>query len=173
MGIENLGRKREAMNRTELEELATLLAEMPATVRNLVAGLSESMARWKPKPDEFSAVEHVCHLRDIEVEGYAARIGKILREELPALPDLNGSRLAAERQYNEQNLSEALEAFTNARLDNARVIKSLTAEQLSRRGMFENVGQMTLEKLLQMMREHDEAHLKELSDLLAHSDINR
>ena len=40
-------------------------------------------------------LEHVCHLRDIEVEGYAPRLKRILSEDGPFLPDIDGRRLAS------------------------------------------------------------------------------
>jgi hypothetical protein len=155
------------MTPDEFAQLTKFLAETPAAVRQLTSNLTESAARWKPSDKEFSAVEHLCHLRDIEQEGYRARIGRILEEEQPLLPDLDGARLAQERSYNKQELNVALDVFTRARLDNLSLIKSLSPEQLGRCGTFENVGPITLEKLLHMMREHDEAHLQELKDLRA------
>jgi hypothetical protein len=153
------------MTQNELEELTNFLAATPARIRQLVAGFVESETRRKPAGDEFSVVENVCHLRDIEVDGYAARIEKILREDEPFLPDLNGARLAAERRYNEQGLAAALDAFTDARRGNVLAVKRLSSAQLERRGVFEHTGAITLSRLLEMMREHDMAHLDELKGL--------
>lgn len=155
------------MNRNELEELARFLEETPAKIERLAEGLDETEARWKPNADEFSVVENVCHLRDIEVDGYAARIQKILREDEPFLPDLNGARLAVERRYNEQELAAALEAFQSARRGNVLAVRELSSQQLERRGVFENTGAITLSGLLELMREHDMAHLDELKGLRA------
>jgi hypothetical protein len=154
------------MNQSEFADLTKFLVETPAVINQLTADLSESAARWKPSDDEFSAVEHLCHLRDIEREGYAARITKILQEEQPFLPDLGGSRLAQERDYNRQELRAAFDAFNQSRQENVSLIKALSPAQLNRSGEFENVGPITLEKLLLMMREHDEAHLQELKALV-------
>ena len=153
------------MTRNELEELAKFLSETPVRIRQLAEGFVESETRRKPADDVFSVVENICHLRDIEVDGYAARIQRILREDEPFLPDLNGSELAAERRYNEQELAAALDAFTDARRGNVLAVKELSSAQLERRGVFENTGAITLSRLLEMMREHDRAHLDELSGL--------
>ncbi|HEY0546764.1 MAG TPA: DinB family protein [Pyrinomonadaceae bacterium] len=153
------------MTQNEFEELARFLEGTPAKIQRLAEGLNETESRWKPAPNEFSVVENVCHLRDIEVDGYAARIQRILREDEPFLPDLNGARLAAERRYNEQELAAALDAFKSARLSNALVIRELSSQKLERRGVFENTGAITLSGLLELMREHDMAHLDELKGL--------
>jgi hypothetical protein len=149
----------------ELESLTTFLAGTPARVRALVQNLSERDARLKPSAQEFSALEHACHLNDLEREGYGARIEKLIHEEHPFLPDFDGGRIAAERDYNNQHLETALDAFMHSRHGNLRAIAHLSTHDLQRSGTLETVGPITLETLLLKMREHDEAHLQELNTL--------
>lgn len=156
------------MTTEDFKALVLFLEEMPGKVRRLVQGLGEGERGWKPRMDEFSATENVCHLRDIEEEGYSVRIRKLLEETEPFLSDLDGARLARERDYNNQSMSEALERFTLARNGNVAAVRGLEPDSLNRRGMFEGTGAITLGQLLLMMREHDESHLKELADLSAH-----
>ena len=155
------------MTRTtpEFASLIAYLAETPSAVEQMLSGLTEEDRRWKPVGGGFSALENVCHLLDIEREGYAVRIERLLREDGPGLPDIDGSRLAEERQYNKQNMETALAAFRRAREGNIRIVKSLNDEQLERAGTLETVGPITLRDLLLMMRAHDEAHRRELDDL--------
>lgn len=151
----------------DFQALVLWLEEMPQKVRRLVESLGEDERRWKPGEDEFSATENICHLRDIEEEGYAIRIRKLLHEGEPFLSDLDGARLAAERDYNNQDMLYALERFTHARSDNVAALKDLSPDGLSTRGTFEGVGPITLGQLLCMMREHDEGHIKDLKNLRA------
>lgn len=152
----------------EFQALVVSLEETPAKVRRLVESLNDGERVWKPQLNEFSATENVCHLRDIEEEGYSVRIRRLLEETEPHLADLDGARLARERDYNSQNLNEALERFTQARAGNVAAVRNLQPEGLNRRGTFEGTGAVTLGQLLVMMREHDEAHLRELESLRAH-----
>lgn len=155
------------MTQSSSDAISNSLANTHGEVRRLVEGLSEADTRWKPATDEFSAVENVCHLRDIELDGYTVRIKRILLEDQPFLSDINGARLAEERDYNSQELKAALDAFAKAREDNVRTIRGLSSEQLTRTGTFENSGAITLEGLIEMMREHDDAHIHELTSLKA------
>jgi hypothetical protein len=41
-------------------------------------------------------------------------------------------------------------------------LRSLSEEQLERAGTLEGVGKITLMRLAEMMREHDEGHIEEL-----------
>ena len=156
------------MTQAELQILLTFLAETPEVVRRLTCALSAETARRKPTPAEFSALEHVCHLRDIEQEGYSVRLSRLLTEEAPTLADIDGARLAREREYQRQDFTSALADFTHARRENIARARTLTPAQLARAGTFEGVGEVTTARLLEMMRTHDEAHRAELTDLTAH-----
>src|SRR2546423_7958789 len=151
--------------RQELSDTIAFLEETPEAVRHLRDGFEGDELRARADDGSFSFVEHACHLRDIEREGYGARIEKILNEESPSLADLDGPKLAAERRYNEQRFEDGLEEFSEARSRNASALRALTDEQLGRRGVLEGVGEITLARLVSMMREHDAEHLRELKEL--------
>jgi len=144
----------------DFPDLIDVLTQTPQAVASLVKDLSEPELRVRNSPEEFSAIENVCHLRDIEIDGYTARISRILSENNPLLTDIDGTRLAVEREYHSQNLSEALQAFAAARKQNTEILKGLGAEQLDREGTLEGVGSVTLRGLLLMMRDHDADHLR-------------
>lgn len=142
------------------------LERMPEALLSRLAGLSDAQLRLKPAPDVFSALENVCHLRDIEIEGYARRLGLLLREDHPHLPNLDGAALARERRYNEQELRPALDAFLSMRRRSLGILISLSPQQLARRGRFEHVGEINLAALLELWVEHDRGHIQELDALL-------
>jgi hypothetical protein len=79
---------------------------------------------------------------------------------------VDGARLARESDYNNQEMNEALAAFTLARQQNITAVAHLGEEQLERTGVLEGVGRITLRALLLMMHEHDEGHLEELNRIL-------
>ena len=155
------------MAQPDFQNLLAFLEETPEVVRSLTENLTAKELMRKPAKEKFSFLEHVCHLRDIEQEGYRARIARLLSEEQPFLPDIDGDKLAKERHYNSQSFDEALSAFTRARKDNVQTIRTLTSHHLKRSGIFQNVGTITLGQLLAMMVEHDEAHRLSLAGLRA------
>jgi hypothetical protein len=152
----------------ELESLVAYLSETPAVVEQMLSGLTDEDRRWKPRDGEFSALENVCHLLDIELEGYAVRITRLLNEDGPALADIDGGQLARERDYNSRNSETAIAAFRQAREGNMKAVKALGPAQLERAGTLESVGPITLGELLVMMRAHDEAHRREMEQLRGH-----
>jgi hypothetical protein len=150
------------MERESTEALLESLATTPEKLRSLLVTADPSSIRVK-SDDEFSIVENICHLRDIEIEGYSQRIRRILQEDRPQLPDVDGTRLAIERDYNNQPIAEALTAFSDARKANLALLENIEAEQLNRTGLLEGVGEITLRTLLEKMWEHDQGHLEDLA----------
>jgi hypothetical protein len=153
------------MKEVEFQDIVKFLEETPESVRQLTANLADPELRWKPGVNEFSALEQVCHLRDLEREGYGVRIEKLLTETEPRLQDFEGGRIARERAYNSQDFERAFQDFSLARSRNISVMKSLTPEELNLRGVLEGVGLITLKKLCLLMLEHDQSHREELRAL--------
>ena len=158
------------MTRSDLENAAQKLADFPTALRGMLAGLPEEVVRRKRSMTEFSILENVCHLRDIERDGYSVRLRRLLEEAQPFLPDLDGSRLAQERDYNPQAIQNALEAFSNERMANVALIRALRPEQLSRTGHLETVGPVSVEQLLRRMQEHDREHIELIKGLRSEQD---
>lgn len=151
---------------SEWDEHLARLAEMPALLRSLDAAFPGERARTRPAPDAFSYVEHVWHLADLEEEGFAVRIRRLLAEESPELPDFDGARIAAERDYRSREVAAGLVEFGAARRRNLDVLRDLTSEQRGRPGRQEGVGPVTLGAIPEKMLEHDESHRRELEELV-------
>jgi hypothetical protein len=154
-----------AVTSEDYKELVATLEDTPRVIKRLVSDLEDQDVRERPQGKIWSIVEHICHLRDIERDGYRNRITKLLTEDQPFLEDIDGDSLAVERAYIKQDLNTALEIFINTRAVNIEAIRDLSAVQLSKSGMFENVGHLTLAELLNKMRDHDREHINELTQL--------
>lgn len=150
------------MSAGELNELLSTLAATDLKIQSLLENRFDEQLRRRPSEGEFSFVENVCHLRDIEIEGYTTRIKRILGEDDPVLADIDGGRLAVERDYNKQDVHDALRSFSFVRIVNIDTLISLGPEELNRAGTLEGIGKVTLADLIRMMRDHDVSHLKEM-----------
>jgi len=138
------------------------LESMPEFLAREFLALSEEAASRAEPDGSFSPVEHCWHLADLEREGYAARIARLLAEAEPALPDFDGGRIAEERRYRTRSLPEAIEAFRRARRANLAVFARLGEAEWSRSGSQEGVGKVALCDLPAMMAEHDRTHRAEI-----------
>ena len=141
------------------------LAAMPQTVRELLSGRTAAQLSHKPAPDAFSLRENVLHLRDIDLDGYEPRVVRVLSEENPFLPDVDGARLAVERDYTAQPVAPALEAFAASRARSIERLRAASEQDLERTAEMEGVGRVTLRELLQRWLEHDAGHIAEMEAL--------
>ena len=151
------------MDREDFRSLVEELRRTPARLRELMAGIPPGKEVHKPGPEAFSARVNVHHLRDIEAEGYGVRLLRMLGERDPVLKDIDGNALALERNYNGRPPGPALEEFALLRAANVERLQRLEPEDLDRNGSWENVGPVTLGKVLEMWRNHDRGHLDEIA----------
>ena len=147
------------------EDQQTLLADlaaMPDFLDAAFGALSVAAITRRGPGDTFSPVEHCWHLADLEREGYAVRIRRLRAENDPLLPDFDGARIAAERDYRARDWRAALLAFRAARAANLHALRGLDEAEWLRPGSQEGVGKVTLCDLPAMMAEHDRSHRQEI-----------
>ena len=142
-------------------------AAFPEFLRRCGQAVPRTYLSRRPSADQFSLVEHACHLRDYEEEGFHARIQRILEEPVPFLPDFRGVELATERNYRGQDFWEAVEMFARRRTRSLALLDSLSPDQVETTGRMEGAGIITVRQLVAMVVEHDSTHRKEIEDLLA------
>ncbi|MDK2123652.1 DinB family protein [Parachitinimonas caeni] len=146
------------------ETLLEELAQMPARLHTIVERFSP--AQWQQKPAcGFALVEHLCHLRDLEHEGYQLRLSRILNETLPQLEDFDGTTVAEQRRYLEQDLQAAEQTFTLHRQALIRSLQDLPPTQRQRLGILASQQRITIEELAHYIYRHDCTHLQELEEL--------
>ena len=158
---------------TTLTAMVERLARMPRFLAECAERLPRSEWAAQPEPGPFSLVEHCCHLRDLEEEGYTLRLRRMLREHAPALDDFDGDAVAASRSYPDQDLTAATKAFAEARARNVAVLTSLEEGALARTATFGELGVITLERLAALMAGHDASHRAEVESLLITLDALR
>ena len=148
-----------------LAETIAKLAETPRQAEELVRGLSEQQLSWKPAPEVFSIRENVLHLRDIDIEGYARRIRLLLDEQHPSLPDVDGGKLARERNYNAQSVPLALDDLRVSRAESVQRLRDCSDEDLDRKAEMQGVGTIDLRRLLELWMQHDAGHIADIAEL--------
>jgi uncharacterized damage-inducible protein DinB len=140
------------------------------TLRSTGARLSESLKGvpkavllFTPAPGKWSILEIVCHLRDMEREAYLARYKRILAEDTPSLPDVDGDAYSLENDYRSQRLSEVLRDWKASRREVLKVLGPVRGQQWERAGVHETSGRLTMADFL---RRHaignDLAHLGQI-----------
>src|ERR1700687_850491 len=123
--------------RVGLGEAVERLSSMPPFLEAALDAADREDLVFRPGEGEFSLVEHACHLRDLEREGYLVRVRRMLAEDGPALTGFDGDAVARERNYLAQDAHAAAREFAGARRELLALIAPLGAEQLRREGEFQ------------------------------------
>ena len=148
------------------------LDAFPSQIQALYEAFPQESKHWAPEswegvPSEpLTAIEQICHVLDIEVDGYQVRIRRTLEEWNPVLPSLDTEALARDRIYNRKDSTAVLTDFRSARAKTTQLIRQLTPQQLERPAQFEGYGQVTLRSLVHYLCSHDQQHLSGLQWLL-------
>ena len=148
------------------------LAAFPAQLEAHYGAIPLSHKHWKPvswegiPSERLTAIEQLCHVLDIEIEGYQLRFQRALKEDNPILPGLDTDALARDREYHRQDAVQVLTAFRAARARTVEMLDGLTSQQLARRAEFEGYGPTTLKGLIHYLCSHDQQHLAGLQWLM-------
>ena len=156
------------MNETTLAALRAFPAQLEAHY----AAIPREFKHWAPPswdgvPSEpFTAIEQICHVRDIEIDGYQVRFQRTLSEVNPWLASVDSETLAKERSYATADAAAVFAAFRTARASTLALLAELTSEQLERTAIFEGYGPVSLRSLVHYLCSHDQQHLSGLQWLL-------
>ena len=147
------------------QQLEQFYAAVPAPYKSWIP------PSWEGIPSEaFSAIGQICHVRDIEFDGYHVRFHRMLHEEAPVLESLDGYHLATERDYAHATAKEVFAAIRTGREKTLRILSTLTPEQWGRTAAFEGYGTLTVRGLAHYLCSHDQQHLAGLQWLLGKVD---
>jgi FMN phosphatase YigB (HAD superfamily) len=147
-----------------LARLRGYLAALLAMVEDLPSELMIS----RPKETEWSPLEIICHLRDVDIEVNRPRLELILTSEEAHLPAFDTDRWAEERKYQQQDGRAALSDFVEARLELIQSLSEILAEDWERKARHTLFGPTTLGELIGFAAEHDLLHLAQMRATLDH-----
>jgi hypothetical protein len=155
------------------------LQSFPQQLRFHYEAIPVAFKHWAPRswdgvPSEaLTAIEQVCHVRDIEIEGYQVRFRRTLAEERPKLDAIDTERLARERNYGGTDFEVAFAAFRAAREETLSLLKGLSESDFKRSAVFEGYGEVTVRSLVHYLCSHDQQHLSGLQWLMGKIESQR
>lgn len=150
---------------TAFREVLEDLAAMPDQFERLVARVPSKHLAWKPSTwdgipgEQFPPIGQLCHIRDIEIDGYHVRFKRVLNEERPDLLSIDGYALAEQRGYDKAAAAESMRSLRSARAATLSLLGNLTEQELQRRCTFAEYGELSLLGLIHVLCSHDQQHL--------------
>ena len=144
--------------------LAQLTSNAKA-IEQLVAGLDNEMARWKPSDKDWSVLEVINHLADEEREDFRARFQFIISGASGNPSPNDPEAKVIERRYNERDLSSSVADYLNERQQSLSWLRGLTDipfgnQYSSPQGWSISAGDMLVSWVA-----HDVLHMRQLTEL--------
>lgn len=152
-----------------IAELKAVLVTTPGRWLALTEHFSEASLRRHPAPGEWSALECLLHLIDLDRSVFPQRVRSILAgEDFPAFfPDEEGSALR-----DDIPASELASEFDALRRANLALLDQITPADLGRTATHAELGPVTLSHLLHEWGGHDLMHLVQAEQALMQPFIN-
>ncbi|HNT54684.1 MAG TPA: DinB family protein [Anaerolineaceae bacterium] len=143
--------------------LLAALQSTPAALDTLIEGLPRSIWSQPPAPGEWSLLEIICHLRDVDREINLPRMQLICcsGEDNPFLPGVSADGWVAERHYAAEALPAALLEMQQSRGDLLALLADLPAESWARPARHAIFGPTRLLELVEFMVTHDQNHVRQ------------
>jgi hypothetical protein len=154
--------------RFDLQTANEVLARTPATLRALLADLSEPWVRGPEGPDTFSPFDVVGHLIDGEETDWIPRARIILsRSAEPRFDPYDRFRHRARNAS--RTLGSLLDEFAELRAANLALLGSwrLGEQELNLTGVHPTFGRVTMQELLAAWVVHDLGHIAQVARVMA------
>lgn len=142
------------------------LASAPREFGRIIEGESRERLARPASDGDWGVVEILPHLANWE-EVATFWIGRILREDTPALEAVDDSLWAIEHDYANEDPYRALERFSNLRHELVQTLKGLSDGEWRRSAIHAAHGRITLHRLADRVCDHDTRYLAQARDALS------
>lgn len=149
------------MDAAERERLIEQYATAPQRLRAAIDAVPAEARGWRPKPDEFSVHEIVCHCADSETNAHA-RIRYLVAEKEPVIVGYDPMNWAQTFDYASHPLEAALATVEAVRANTAPILRRLPDAAWSKEGRHTESGRYTAEDWLRIYSQHVEEHIAQI-----------
>ena len=143
-------------------DITAALSLQPDEMKSALGGLSDSQARFKPGPQEWSIKEVVSHLIDGE-RVFSYRLLRVSRKDKTPIPGFEQDDYVREANADEVPLTNLLDEFTFLRRANTLAIQNMSASALAEIGTASG-NPISARALVYMLVGHVEHHMASLRE---------
>ena len=146
-------------------EVLEILSSTPEKIRREIASMSLREMKTRPAPSKWSVQEVLAHLDDVEEIGMRARVAAMVEQDNPTLLSIDQEARAKQLAYNRKDPWKSLAGLERQRRANVKWLRKLRPAQLKRKGIHEEVGEISVEELVTEWAFHDLGHLKQILEI--------
>lgn len=144
------------------EDMLTALSAQPDEMKSTLENLSDSQARFKPGPGEWSIKEIISHLTDGE-RVFSYRLLRISRQDKTPLPGFEQNDYVRMSGADELPLADLLAEFEFLRRANTLAIRNMTEKATLQVGTASGAP-VSARALIYMLVGHVEHHMASLKE---------
>jgi hypothetical protein len=148
-----------------LKMVLEILATTPQKLKQEISTLSRREMLTRPAPNKWSVQEVLAHLADVEEVGMRARVAAMIEQESPTLLPVDQEARAVQFGYNTIDPRRSLAHLERQHRANLKWLRKLRTSQLKRKGVHQQVGEITAEELITEWAFHDLGHLKQILEI--------
>ncbi len=155
------------MKPNELNDMLAILARTPGTLAALLEGLPENLINATEGAETWSPYDVIGHLIHAERTDWLTRTRHIVAGEMrPFEPFDRNAQFSASQS---RNIGELLATFAELRRENLAELATmnLTSEDLGRKGVHPDFGEVALGQLLATWAVHDLDHVGQIARTIA------
>lgn len=142
------------------------LASTPAALGHRLNTESRESLRVRPKTDEWSFTEVLCHLRDVDAEVTLPRLDAILASPDAFIQAVDPDAWAETRGYQKEDPQAVFAAWSEQRAQLLAHLHALAPADWDRKARHTIFGPTTLLELMQITARHDRIHVRQAQDAL-------
>jgi FMN phosphatase YigB (HAD superfamily) len=150
-----------------IEGILAVLRSTPPALQTLTASCPMSEWRLHPLHGEWSLLEIMAHLRDVDAEVNLPRFELMSSHVNPLIPGVDSDRLAVERRYNEQDGSSVFKHFCQSRSRLLQILEGYSESDWQQPLRHSFFGPTTRMELAKFIVTHDRTHLQQIAQTIA------
>ena len=137
----------------------------PRQIAAAVSGLPDKVLRYKPAPDQWSILEVLGHVADVEIV-YAHRLRQMLADAAPTIAPMDQNAWAQHLGYLETPAPELIAVYGLIRLHNLRLLRRLKPGDLEKGAFHPELNRrLTVGELIERIAKHGASHLGQIEKL--------
>ena len=143
-------------------DVLSLLSAQVEETAALLAGMTETQARYRYAPGKWSVKDVVGHIADAE-RVFVYRALRFARNDKTPLAGFDENVFAAAASFDARPLAGIIEELRLVRRATMSLYRSFTPEMIARRGV-SNEKELTVRALIYITAGHERHHVKELKE---------
>jgi hypothetical protein len=160
------------LSQEERRPLIEKIRSFPAELKTVLASIPDEYLTARPRPAEWSIAQVVHHLADAHMNAYV-RFKLVLVEDYPTFKPYEQVDWAETPEAVGSNVQDSVSILQGLHNRWTMLMDSLTPEQWERKGLHPDLGEISLEGLLEGYERHGRNHLEQIDQTFKAAVIQR